>query len=490
MAWAPIITAVLMASLCFPLLGHGKLQPRWERLVAGQQQIHLSLPPSGLSLPAWIVRHAGPSAPFHQIGFYEPPPEGCKIVQVNQVQRHGSRYPTAKVNRKIRHALGKLRNASHLDESLDFLNNYQYHLGQDSLLPLGATESFEAGVQFASRYHHIFGPKNLPFIRASASRRVVDSAQNFTAGLSSRVGMDLNSFKPDLVISEDPNVTLDNNSCPNRKLSDKKARWLKIFGARITGRLNTLATDANLDDKDTVALMQAGPVPLISANKNPCTLSFHILFCSFASLNHWPMRSSAGFASCYYCDLNKYYNHGLGNRLGQAEGIGYVAELIARLTGDRKWVEQDQSKVNQTLDQSPATFPLNQSSYVDFSHDNQMISILAALGFPARQTLPERGPPPSPKKWDVSQWMPFASRLTTEKIVCDSHHHHHQDEFVRFVLNDMVMAVPSCKSGPQNATLEKSAKICSLSEFVESRRGVLGRSKSLHEQVEYSYLAF
>jgi len=472
MAWAPSITAALMASLCFPLLAHGKPQPRWEPIVAGQQQIHLSLPhPSGLSLPAWIVRHAGPHAPFHQIGSYEPPPEGCKIVQVNQVQRHGSRYPTAKANRKIRHALGKLRNASHLDESLVFLNNYQYHLGQDSLLPLGATESFEAGAQFASRYHHIIGPKNLPFIRASASRRVVDSAQNFTAGLSSRVGMNLNSFTPDLIISEDPNSnnTLDNNSCPNRKSSDKKARWLKIFGARITSRLNSLAVDANLDNQDTVALMQLCIFESLADEK----LS---RFCKLFDHSDWQ-----GYG--YYCDLNKYYNHGPGNRLGQAEGIGYVAELIARLTGDRKWVEQDQSKVNQTLDQSRATFPLNQSSYVDFSHDNQMISILAALGFPARQTLPERGPPPSPKKWDVSQWMPFASRLTTEKIVCDSHHHHHhQNEFVRFILNDMVMAVPSCKDGPQNETLEQSAKICSLSEFVESRRGVLGRSKSLHEQ--------
>jgi hypothetical protein len=50
---------------------------------------------------------------------------------------------------------------------------------------------------------------------------------------------------------------LDNNSCPNRKSNRKKKQWLKTFGSKITDRLNSLAVNAGLDNKDTLALMQA-----------------------------------------------------------------------------------------------------------------------------------------------------------------------------------------------------------------------------------------
>ncbi|KAA1122069.1 hypothetical protein PGTUg99_025758 [Puccinia graminis f. sp. tritici] len=326
-------------------------------------------------------------------------------------------------------------------------------------------ESFEAGVQFASRYEGLINRENLPFIRASSSERVVDSAQNFTSGLASWLEIKINPIEP-LVISEDPdsNNTLDNNSCPNRESSGEKQQWLNIFGPRITERLNSQAINAELNNEDTLALMQLCIFESIADEK----LS---RLCGIFEHGDWP-----GYG--YYYDLDKYYNHGLGNRLGQAEGISYVAELIARLTGDRKWVEQDESKVNQTLDRSWATFPLNQSSYVDFSHDNQMISILAALGIQPHEPLPATGPPPPHKVWDVSKWMPFSSRLTIEKMQCD----HRVNELVRFVLNDMIIPIPSCNTSDQHPLLRGSPFICPLSQFIESRRSLLGNSKNLHQQ--------
>ncbi|PLW54647.1 hypothetical protein PCANC_05372 [Puccinia coronata f. sp. avenae] len=454
------ITFILLSSLVLSSV---------EAVQLGQQQIHLSLSPADdsgpSSLPDWIVRHAGPIAPFHQIGSYEPPPTSCKVVQVNQLQRHGSRYPTAKVNKRIQRAIRKLQQASHLHESISFLTKYQYRLGEDSLLPLGASESFNAGVQLASRYPHLVDPQHLPFIRASSSQRVVHSAHNFSSGFAAHIGIPLHSIKP-IVISEDhhSNNTLDNNSCPNRKSNRKKKQWLKTFGAKITDRLNSLAVNAGLDNKDTLALMQLCIFESLAEAKlsNFCQLFDHADWSDYS----------------YYYDLDKYYNHGQGNPLGQAEGLGYVAELFTRLTGDTKWVEQDQSKVNQTLDRSWVTFPLDRSSYVDFSHDNQMISILAALGLPATQTLPETGAPSSPKSWDVSKWMPFGSRLTVEKMACGPR----QNEFVRFILNDMVLNITSCKSGHDYRAFNEDPTICQLSHFLESRTGLLEQSKNLHEQ--------
>ncbi|KAI7951000.1 hypothetical protein MJO29_009674 [Puccinia striiformis f. sp. tritici] len=439
-----------------------------KRSATAQEQIHLQLSTSDTgasTLPDWIVRHAGPIAPFHQIGYYEAPSKGCKVVQVNHLQRHGSRYPTAKITKKIQSALEKLTEASHLDESMNFITNYQYRLSEASLLPLGASESFKAGVQFASRYEEIFSQEKLPFVRASLSERVVDSANNFTKGLASRIDNGIESIKP-IVISEDSqsNNTLDNNSCPNRPSSDEKDQWLNIFGTPITKRLNSLAPNADLDNEDTLALMQLCIFESLADEK----LS---QFCDIFDHSDWP-----GYG--YYYDLDKYYDRGLGNRLGQAEGIGYVAELTTRMTGDRKWIEQDKSKVNQTLDQSSATFPLDRGIYIDFSHDNQMVAILAALGLQPHVDLPATGPPPSHKIWDVSKWMPFASRLTIEKLSCG----HHDTAFVRFVLNDMILTIPPCKTSDQNDTFREIPSICLLSQFIESRRGLLSQSQDLHEQ--------
>ena len=66
-----------------------------------------------------------------------------------------------------------------------------------------------------------------------------------------------------------------------------------------------------------------------------------------------------------------------GNPLGRVQGVGYVNELLARLT---QTPVRDHTQTNRTLDGAPATFPLNRTLYADFSHDNQMAAIYAALG--------------------------------------------------------------------------------------------------------------
>jgi hypothetical protein len=52
--------------------------------------------------------------------------------------------------------------------------------------------SFEAGGVAFDRYAHILRKENPPFIRAAGSRRVVDTAHNWTAGLS-RLPLSLSS---------------------------------------------------------------------------------------------------------------------------------------------------------------------------------------------------------------------------------------------------------------------------------------------------------
>jgi hypothetical protein len=104
---------------------------------------------------------------------------------------------------------------------------------------------------------------------------------------------------------------------------------------------------------------------------------------------------------------------------GRAVGIGWVNELIARLTD----VQPNATLItneNSTLDDSAATFPLNQTLYMDFTHDTNIMGVITALGLTQfNQFLPITGAPPN-QQLIVSHMEPFAARLVLEKIQCSA----------------------------------------------------------------------
>lgn len=80
----------------------------------------------------------------------------------------------------------------------------------------------------------------------------------------------------------------------------------------------------------------------------------------------------------YSLDLQFWYGSAFGSPVARAQGIGYVQELIARLTHTPIAVHN--SSTNSTLNDDPITFPLNQSLYVDATHEvvvlNSMFSVV------------------------------------------------------------------------------------------------------------------
>lgn len=104
---------------------------------------------------------------------------------------------------------------------------------------------------------------------------------------------------------------------------------------------------------------------------------------------------------------------------GRAVGIGWVNELIARLTGvipNATLITNE----NSTLDDSAATFPLNQTLYMDFTHDTNIMGIITALGLTQfNQFLPITGPPAN-QQLIVSHMEPFGARLVLERITCSA----------------------------------------------------------------------
>jgi hypothetical protein len=67
-----------------------------------------------------------------------------------------------------------------------------------------------------------------------------------------------------------------------------------------------------------------------------------------------------------------WYRYGPGSPTSAALGIGYVQELVSRLTETR--ITEFNSSVNKTIATNETLFPLDQPIYVDATHDTVMSS--------------------------------------------------------------------------------------------------------------------
>jgi len=252
--------------------------------------------------------------------------------------------------------------------------------------------------------------------------------------------------------------------CPNAGDSSSQTdTWTNIYGAPIAARLNSQALGANLTASDISSL-----IPLCA-------------FETLATMSPSPfcdLFTSSEFAQYeYYSDLDKYYKTGCafffrfptyscstedyryGQALGPVQGVGYLNELLSRLTG---LPVRDGTQTNRTLDSSPHTFPLDRNLYVDFSHDNQMIAIYAAMGL-FKQAKPLDPTAPDPERtWITSHLVPFSGRMVTERLTCSNRRGLSKSQFVRILINDAVQPLGFC-GGDRNG-------LCELGAFVESQR--------------------
>ncbi|KAG0695990.1 histidine phosphatase superfamily [Suillus ampliporus] len=363
-------------------------------------------------------------SPYYPAVEYQAPPPDCNVVQVNLLQRHGARYPTKSAGKAMKKSVKRLKSAkSFLDASLDFVANYTYALGTDDLVPFGATQSFEAGQLHYGRYASLVNERMLPFVRASGSDRVVDSALNWTAGFAYASNQ---QYTPVLsvIVSQSSNDTLDDHQCPKIGTSDAQTgTWLDVFAPEIADRLNQYAPGAHLKNSDIENLMSLCPFETVAHEQiSP--------WCALFTEEEWASYEYDG-------DLYDYYGNGYGQQLGPVQGVGYVNELLARLTGQPV---HDNTQTNHTLDSSPVTFPQDKAFYADFSHDNQMISIYSALGlFVQPHPLDPTHPNPM-RTWVDSKLVPFSARMITEKLECTIGGE--RDEYVRILVNDALQPLP------------------------------------------------
>ncbi|CAO2652332.1 Nn.00g006150.m01.CDS01 [Neocucurbitaria sp. VM-36] len=379
------------------------------------------------------------------------PPKGCEVTFANVLSRHGGRDPT--IGKSIAYALliAEIQNTSTAyPGKFKFLSEYNYKLGADELTDAGRQEMVNSGAHFYRRYHELL-EKHTPFVRAGGQHRVVESAEKWLEGIAESLKSEPKNI--DVVIPEGPawNNTLSHDTCPafeggpSHGLGDRAQHvWASYFVPPIQERVNS-ALGTNLSATSIVYLMDMCP--------------FHTLahatakmsdFCHLFTEKEWH-----GYD--YFQTLGKFYGYGVGNPLGATQGVGYVNELLARLT--EKPVD-DNTTTNSTLDSDPTTFPLDRKVYADFSHDNDISGVLAALGLYNKTQLLSNTTIEGTEKthgYSAAWTVPFASRLYVEKLQCK----HEKEEFVRVIVNDRVHPLEFCGA-------DKHGR-CTLSKFVESQ---------------------
>ena len=151
-----------------------------------------------------------------------------------------------------------------------------------------------------------------------------------------------------------------------------------------------------------------------------------------------------------------------GEPLGPVQGVGWVNELLARLTNS---LVVDHTQTNSTLDSNPATFPLNRSMYADFSHDDQITAIISAIGlFKQPGVEPLNPTKPNPQRiWRAAVIVPFGSRIVIERMDCTSGigPHATSTPSVRILVNQEIQPLEFCHAD--------SNGICTLDAFVASQ---------------------
>ena len=171
--------------------------------------------------------------------------------------------------------------------------------------------------------------------------------------------------------------------------------------------------------------------------------------------------------------------------MGAVQGVGYINELIGRLTNSPP---HHGIQTNKTLLSSERTFPLNRSLYVDFSHDNLMVAVFTAIGL-FNQTNGPLDPTKITKDrtWIISEIVPFSGHMTVERLSCSvppqplaasrsqpmkwwnwmttnegaDYERQEKEEYVRIFVNDVRQPLHFCGAGEDG--------MCKLDDFVTSQ---------------------
>jgi len=314
----------------------------------------------------------------------------------------------------------------------------------------GTLQAFGTGVKFRTRYQHLWNdstqyPPPTVFWTAGSSR-VVDTAKYFGAGFFS-LGYEKAERATLEVIPEiedrGGNTLTPGKSCTNYRKDSMNGHNLgermmnefrSTYVPSIAQRLEKDNPGFAFTDVEVYSMQEmCGFETLLKGNSEWCNVFTHDDWLNFE----------------YARDIVHYYRSGPGNKYGMAMGwlwLNATANLVQK-------------------------GPESGTIFFSFGHDGDVIPMLSSLGLfdgdpklPVDRVLTKRN-------WKTSQIVPMGGRVTFERMTCTSHPEKHGSQdgvFIRFNVNDGIVALPSCATGPGQS--------CPLDRFMEhvEERGRLG----------------
>ncbi|KAH9966467.1 phosphoglycerate mutase-like protein [Russula dissimulans] len=382
-------------------------------------------------------------------------PEGCKVTGLHLLHRHGARYPTSYA------AYGGPTNFAHrLNEAaadwtahgdLDFLNGWTYKLGEE--VDLGISTRLKYGFLLENF------TDSLPVFRTESQNRMLASALNFAAGFW---GIPYHhKYLQSITIEADGfnNTLAPYMTCPNAGVHSKGRRgtqflkeWANVYLKSAQDRLQKQIDGYTLTIEDVYTMQQMCAYETVAIGFSR--------FCGLFTEEEWE-----GFS--YSMDIIFWYESAFGSPLSRALGIGYVQELVARLTKTR--IEKHNSSTNSTLDDNPVTFPLDHNLYVDATHEVVVLYVITALNltsFAANGPLPTDHIPKH-RSFRVSELAPFSTNVQFQLLSCPSR----ENEQIRIIINDAVAPLTGIEGCPEDVD-----GLCPIPAFVAAQKNIIANT--------------
>lgn len=418
-----------------------------------------------------LLKHWSNLSPWYSVGrntfgldSSPNPPDTCCVTGLHLLHRHGARYATGSTSpaspAALAGRLNKAPNTWNASGDLAFLNDWTYKLGEELLTPFGRQQMFDLGVSMRMKYGFLLrnftDTNTLPVFRTESQDRMLKSSLNFASGFFGYPFQD--QYQQSITI-EAPginNTLAPYSTCPNANDDTKGGRgawyvknwtgnYLKAAQARLQPQMQ--GYELTIDDLFSFQFMCAYETVALGYSK----------FCQLFSEEEW-----AGFD--YALDLNSWYGSAFGSPVARAQGIGYIQELVARLTNTRIAVHN--SSTNSTLDDDPTTFPLGgQSLFVDATHDVVVLSILTALNLTNFARVGPLPPDhiPTDRSFRVSQLAPFGTNVQFQLLSCASPAL--SGPQIRIIINDGVTPLTGIKGCP-----EQPDGMCPLEAFIAAQK--------------------
>ncbi|KAH7356986.1 histidine phosphatase superfamily [Rhexocercosporidium sp. MPI-PUGE-AT-0058] len=299
-------------------------------------------------------------------------PEGCNIIQMHLLYRHGARCPTSGAAPST--FAQKLYNATR-DGGFR-----TYKLGAELLSPFCRSQNFNLEIAYRQLYGELLNnfteAGTLLVFRTESQDRMVKTAENFAAGF---FGV------------PDP-------------------------GANNSGAPYEVCTNSNVESRGSIGSTVATTYASSAFNSKIARLQSQLQLCSYET-------HALGYSK--FCTLFSEedfltYDNGPSSPVSAAQEKGYLQEWVARLTHS---FPSATSALNKTFDKSTTFFPLHNSIYADATHEVVILDTLTAFNLSALF----KGPPLDPKgnehnnAFVASMQVPFVMHFTTQVLVCPAY---------------------------------------------------------------------